>query len=269
VLTNSTDATSDRYDLQTGFNTSPWRWFGWNAQYHGQYSNTDYNHLIDWYVSPYGDPGSPAPENGYPAFILNRKIQNNEFETKLTLRPANWLRTTLTYQITATDYSSKTDPVAFGISPGGPILDGQYNAQTYGFSATLTPSRRFYLSGTFTYSQSRTITANNGDPSVVPYCGNVYTLITTATYALNPKTDLQVIYNFSHAGYGQNNSANGVPLGLDFTRNRLIAGLTRRFSARVSGTLRYEFDQYTEPSSGNANNFTANGIFATIAYNWP
>jgi hypothetical protein len=59
-----------------------------------------------------------------------------------------------------------------------------------------------------------------------------------------------------------------VPLGLDFTRNRLIATLTRRFSARVSGSLRYEFDQYTEPDGG-ANNFTANGIFATIAYNWP
>jgi len=259
VLTNKTDATSDRYDLRTGFNTSPWRWFGLNAQYQRQYSDTDYNHLIDEFIVP----------DGYPEFILNRKIQYNEFETKLTLRPANWLRTTLTYQITATDYSSKTDPSPFGFSPGGPILDGRYDAQTYGFSATLTPWRRFYLSGTFTYSQSRAVTADNGDPFVVPYRGNVYTLITTTTYDLNPKTDLQAIYNFSHAGYGQDNATAGVPLGLDFTRHRLIADLTRRFSARVSGTLRYEFDQYTEPGGGGANNFTAHGIFATIAYKWP
>ena len=268
ALTNKTDATSDRYNLRTGFNTSPWRWFALDAQYQRQYSDTDYNHLIDEFVSPY-DPGAVAPANGYPAFILNRKIQTDGFETKLTLRPANWLRATLTYQITATDYSSKTDPVFFGLSPGGPILDGRYDAQTYGFSATLTPWRRFYLSGTFTYSQSRAVTADNGDASVVPYRGDIYTLTATATYALNPKTDLQAIYNFSHAGYGQNNSAMGVPLGLDFTRHGLIAGLTRRFSPRVSGTLRYEFDQYTEPSSGGANNFTAHGIFATVAYNWP
>jgi hypothetical protein len=269
VLTNKTDVTSDRYNLRTGFNTSPWRWFALDAQYQRKYSNTDYNHLIDEFVSPFGDPTYTTPTNGYPAFILNRKIQSDEFETKLTLHPANWIRTTLTYQITATDYSSKTEPVFFGLSPGGPILDGHYDAQTYGFSTTLTPWRRFYFSGTFTYSQSRAVTANNGDPSVAPYRGNIYTLITTATYALNPKTDLQAIYNFSRAGYGQNNSAAGVPLGLDFTRHRLIAGLTRRFNARVSGSLRYEFDQYTEPSSGGVNNFTAHGIFATIAYNWP
>ncbi len=269
VLTNKTDATSDRYNLRTGFNTSPWRWFALDAQYQRRYSDTDYNHLIDEFVSPFGDPTYTTPTNGYPAFILNRKIQSDGFETKLTLRPANWIRTTLTYQITATDYSSKSEPVFFGLSPGGPILDGRYDAQTYGFSATLTPWRRFYFSSTFTYSQSRAVTENSGDPSVAPYRGNIYTLIATATYALNPKTDLQAIYNFSRAGYGQNNSAAGVPLGLDFTRHRLIAGLTRRFSARVSGSLHYEFDQYTEPSSGGANNFTAHGIFATIAYNWP
>jgi hypothetical protein len=268
ALTNKTDATSDRYNLQTGFNTSPWRWFALDAQYQRQYSDTDYNHLIDEFGSLVGDPTFVTPSNGYPAFILNRKIQTDEFETKLTLRPANWLRTTLTYQITATDYSSKTDPAFLGLSPGGPILDGRYDAQTYGFSTTLTPWRRFYLSGTFTYSQSRAVTADNRDASIAPYRGNIYTLTATATYALNSKTDLQANYNFSHAGYGQNNSALGVPLGLDFTRHQLIAGLTRRFSARVSGTLRYEFDQYTEPSSVGANNFTAHGIFATIAYKW-
>ena len=42
-----TDATNYRYDIQTGFNTSPWRWCALNAQYQYQYSDSDYNYPID------------------------------------------------------------------------------------------------------------------------------------------------------------------------------------------------------------------------------
>ena len=73
----------------------------------------------------------------------------------------------------------------------------------------LTPFRRFYFSGAFTYSHSRTVTADTGAPatsSVVPYRGDIYTFVGTAAYALNPKTGLQASYSFSCAGYGQNNS---------------------------------------------------------------
>jgi hypothetical protein len=262
-----TDATNYRYNFQTGFNTSPWRWFALNAQYQYQSSDTDYNYPVDVV------DGVSGVTNGYPGFILNRKIKTDQFETKLELRPANWLKTTLTYQISGTDYSSTTDPAFdFGlsqlVSPGGSIMDGRYNAQTYGFGATLTPIQRLYFSGSFTYSPSRVVTASNGDPSIVPYNGNVYTLTTTATYALNPKTSLQTSYAFSRADYGENNAAAGMPLGIDFTRNELIVGLTRQITKRLSGALHYEFSQYSEPSSGTANNFTAQGIFATLVYKW-
>jgi hypothetical protein len=268
-LTNQTDVTSDRYNLRAGFNTSPWRWVAWNAEYQRQYSDSDYNHLVDVFVSPfYGDPTSVAPANGYPAFILNRKIQSDGFETRLTLRPLNWLRTTLSYHLTATEYSSKTDPVYFGISPGGPIPDGRSDAQTVGFSATLTPCRQLYLSGTFTYSRSRTVTAVNEDPSVAPYSGNIYTFTAAAMYALNPKTGLQASYSFSDAGYGQNNAGAGVPLGLDFTRHDLLVSVTRQLTRNLSGVLRYQFSEYSEPTSGNLNDFAAHSVFATLVYTW-
>jgi len=265
---NQAEAMNYRYDFQTGFNASPWRWLALNAQYQYQSSDTDYNYPLDVYN------GISGATNGYPGFILNRKIKTDKFETKLELRPANWLMTTLTYQIAGTDYSSTTDPAFdFGltqlVSPGGSIMDGRYNTQTYGFGATLTPIQRFYLSGTFTYSHSRAVTASNGDPSIVPYSGDIYTLTTTATYALNAKTSLQTSYAFSRADYGENNAAAGSPLGLDFTRNELIVGLTRQITKRLTGALHYEFSQYSEPSSGNANNFTAQGIFATLVYKWP
>jgi hypothetical protein len=268
ALTRQTDSMNYRYDLRGGFNTSPWRWSALSAEYRWRSSDTDYSHSQDGWGSGLG-----APTNGYPGFILGRTIHDREFETKLTLRPANWLKTTFTCKIGGTEYSTRADPAIDSgtlvpVSAGGTILAGKNDAQTYGFSATLTPIRRLYLSSTFSCSQSRLTTASHGDPSVAPYDGNVYAVLTTANYALNPKTGLQAAYNFSQANYGQNNTA-GVPLGIDFTRNSLMVGLTRQFNRRLAGALRYTFSEYSEPSSGNRNNFTANGVFATLSYRWP
>ncbi len=263
-----TDATNYRYNFLTGFNTSPWRWCSLNAQYQYQYSDSDYNYPINVV------DGISGTGNGYPGFILNRKIKTDGFETKIDLRPANWLKTTLSYKIAGTDYSSITDPAFFPpgstqlVSPGGSIMDGTFNTQTYGLSATLTPIQRLYLYNSFTFTHSRAITASNEDPSIVPYSGDIYTLNTTVTYALNPKTSLQASYIFSYANYGQGNAVAGLPLGLDFTRDEVLIGLTRQLTTRLSCALHYEFSKYNEPSSGNANNFTAQGVFATLVYKW-
>jgi hypothetical protein len=269
-----TDATNYRYNFQSGFNTSPWRWCALNAQYQYQFSDSDYNYPINVV------DGISGTGNGYPGFILNRKIKTDGFETKLDLRPANWLKTTLSYKIAGTDYSSITDPAFFPlgstqlVSPGGSIMDGTFNTQTYGLSVTLTPIQRLFLYNAFTYTHSRTVTASKDDPngdnlsSIVPYSGDIYTLTTTATYALNPKTSLQASYIFSYANYGQNNAVEGLPLGINFTRDEVLIGLTRQLTTRLSCALHYQFSQYNEPSSGNANNFTAQGIFATLVYKW-
>jgi hypothetical protein len=263
-----TAAANRLYNAQIGFSTSPWRAFELSAQFRRQDSKTDYGQLLDLYNGFFG------PTNGYPAFILNRDIRSDVFETKLVWRPALWLKATLTYQITSTDYSSKTDPaVDLGlmqqVSPGGPILDGTYDAQTYGLGVTVTPVRRLYFSSALTYSLSRAVTADNGDPSIVPYRGNIYTLNLTATYALDPKTSLQAAYNLSRADYGENNAAAGVPLGLDYTRHDLSFSLTRKFNTRLSGSLRYTFSQYSEPGSGNANNYSAQGVFGVLTCKLP
>jgi hypothetical protein len=268
-LQRETAANNFRYNLKTGFSTSPWRWIDLTTQYGRQSSDTDYGQLQDVFLSE----GLNSPTNGYPGFILNRKIISDQFETKLVLHPVIWLKTTLTYQLTSTDYSSKTDPafdlgLAQLVSVGGFIADGHYDLQTYGISATVTPWRQFYFTGAFTYSRSRATTADNGDASIVPYAGNIFTVNAVANYAINEKTCLQLAYNFSRANYSENNAAAGIPAGLDYTRNDLIAGLTRKLTKNLSGALHYEFSQYSEPSSGNANNFTAQGIFATFVYKW-
>ena len=180
------------------------------------------------------------------------------------LRPSGWLRTTLSYRIEGTAFSTRTDPVSFGLSPGGPLLAGRYQAHTYGLSAALTPITRLNLTGLLTYSDSRTWTFNNYNPAVVPYKGGVVTATGGADFVVNRTTDLNASYSFAQAGYGQNNGSAGVPLGFNYTRHSATIGLVEHFSARISGAVRYVFYTFAEPSAGDLTDYTAQGIFAAL-----
>jgi hypothetical protein len=252
------DAENTEYDVRTGFTTSPRTWISLNSQYRFYASDTSYNHLIN-----------SSPLTGYPAFILGRTIKTDQVETKLVLRAGNWLRTTMSFKIEGTDFSTDTDPVTNSISPGGPWLAGKYQAHTYGWSATLTPVKRLNLTGTLTYSDSRTWTFANNDPSVVPYKGSVWMATQSAAYALNHTTDLSASYSFAQADYSENNGVAGVPLGMNYTRHSATMALGKRINPRVSAALRYTFYTYAEPSSGGLTDYTAQAIFATLTYKMP
>jgi hypothetical protein len=119
-----------------------------------------------------------------------------------------------------------------------------------------------------TYSRMRIETSANGDASIVPYGGDVYTVNATAAYALDSKTRCQTSYTFSQADYGQSELGTGLPPGLDFTRHEVLAGLTRQINRRVSGALHYQYSKYSEPVGG-VDNFAAHGFFATVIFKWP
>jgi hypothetical protein len=253
----NTDYTNERREIRGGFSTSPWKWASLSAHYKRRDSDSDYdNHKIAL------DPA------GYSAFIRARKIDTDEVEGKLALRPFSWMRTTLTYQLVATDYTTTTDPVP-GASAPSALLAGNYDAHVYGISTTVTPFRRLSLAGAFTYSDSRILTLQTTDPSVVPYKGGIYAVTASASYALSDATDLRAAYSFSHADYEQDNIVGGLPIGLSYTRHALTLGLTRKVTNNLSTKLGYGFYQYREPSTGGVNNYTAHGVFATVMMRWP
>jgi hypothetical protein len=253
----NTDYTNDRREIRAGFSTSPWKWAALSAHYKRRDSDSDYDNrkiALD-----------PA---GYSAFIRARKLDTDEVEAKLALHPFSWMRTTLTYQLVATDYSTTTDPVPGARAPSA-LLAGNYDAHVYGINTTISAFKRLALSGAFTYSDSRILTLQTSDPSVVPYKGNVYAVTASATYALSEITDIRAAYSFSRANYGQDNLVGGLPLGLDYTRHALTVGLTRRLTNLLSTKFGYGFYQYREPSTGGVNNYTAHGVFATLMMKWP
>ena len=187
------------------------------------------------------------------------------------------MKTTLSYKIAGTDYSSITDPAfrrANRWFPGGPIMDWKLQRpdlwlkhHAHADPAAILLQRIHLHAFAHCHGQQRRSGPDNLS-SIVPYSGDIYTLNTTATYALNPKTSLQAGYIFSYANYGQNNAVAGLPLGINFTRDEVLVGVTRKLTKRLSCALHYQFSQYSEPSSGNANNFTAQGVFATLVYKW-
>ncbi|MBI3850256.1 MAG: hypothetical protein HY298_08210 [Verrucomicrobia bacterium] len=261
-----TDFTNLSGDYRFGFNTSPWRWLSLSAHYRIQASDSDYDHRLD-FSDP---PTNSIPNEGYSAFIRNRKIDGDEVQTKLALKPAKWLKTTFTYKLLSTDYHTTTDPVSTTTAvPGGGIQAGNYDAHVYSVNAALTPFQRLYLATTFSYSDTRTLTAQLSEPSVVPYRGDVYTIISSATFALDKSTDLNAAYSFSQANYDQNNYAYGLPLGLNYARHGVIAGVTRRLTSNLTTNVRYAYYRYDEPSSGGVNNYAAHGVFATLTMRWP
>jgi hypothetical protein len=256
-----TDASSERSDWRVGFSTSPWKRVSFNANYRRSDKETDYDHRRD-------DSNQAISGNGYPAFIRHRDIDTDEIEGRLVVRPWRWVKTTFTYKSLTTRYDTVTDSAGLtdssDISPGGRAPLAVYRAHFYSFNATLTPWQRWYLSGTFSYQHSGIVAFANEVPQVVPYRGDVYSVLAGATVLMNQKTDLQVTYGLSRADYTQDNFEEGLPVGIKYTRHAVTAGITRRLVDFLSARLQYGFYHYAEPSSAGANNYNAHAVFGTL-----
>ena len=249
-----TDAKSDLADGRVGFQSSPYRIVSFGGHYRNRSKDTHYDDRID---------NTPS----YPAFFRDRKIDTEEIEARVSLRPINWVKTTLTYQLVDTDFDSNTDRAPGG-TPGGWLRAGSFNANIYGLNLVLTPFTRWYFSSTLHYYDSRANSEQNGGPSIEPYRGEIYSLLASATYAWSTNTDLSASYSFSRADYGQNNFAAGLPLGIEYDWHAVQGGIARRFR-RATVHLQYAFYQYAEPSIGGFNDYTAHGVFTTLNLRWP
>ena len=261
----ATDADNQSQEYRGGFQLSPWQRVALSAHYRRRYRDSEYDHDRDF----------GASSNGYSAFILSRDTTLDEIEAKVTWHPLTWLKTTLTYKVAATDYRTETeDAIVFPARlapPGGRILAGNHDAHILSFNATMSPFARLYLSTTFSWQDSRISTPGEGtnSPSVAPYQGQIYSVISSANYVWNEKTELQSSYSFSCADYGQNNEVNGLPLGLTYQSHGLQAGISRQLRKNVRLNLQYGWYYYDEPTSGHLADYTAHGVFAVVNVRWP
>lgn len=259
VFLQHTDFSSQSSDLRFGFDTSPWRTVSFSAHYRRYEDDSHYD----------SDPLVQPVATAYPTFIRSRDLLTDEVEAKLVLHPSALFKTTLSYQYHDDTFGLDTSPyVTFGsvISPGGQLTAGEDHSHTFSINATLMPVPRLFLSATFSYEISSLVTAADGSPTVVPYRGDIYTVLASGTYVLSQTTDLFAGYFFSEADYGQNNFAAGLPLGIQYQRHSVQVGLSRRFKKNISVKLQYRFDYYDEPGSGGADNYRAHSVFGVLTF---
>jgi hypothetical protein len=238
-----TDTDVTRQDYRAGFNTSPWRVVNFAGRYrHAIYEN-DYDHNTD-----------TVP--GYPAYLTLQEFTTDDIMGKVTLRPCTYFSASLQYNLVATDIESGAAGVAPAI-PKGTRIAGEYDTSIYSASLTVTPIQRLYLTGLFSFQDTQTRAFDNGAAEVTTYQGNVYTIIGTAGYALDEKTDAMVEYTYSRCDNFEDNSAAGLPLGLDNQRHGLWVGVSRKLRENVLARVRYGWYEYNETSNGGINDYTA------------
>ena len=256
-----TDATSNFERCRVGFSSSPWRSVSWSTYYQIEDRCVDYNHPTDD-LPLYGDG------EGYSAFITARNMSSCEFLTKVTLRPCNWLNATLSYKQIDADYHTTTEAAPIVSYPGG-RFPSYYDARIYSVSAVLTPWRKLYLSTTFSYRDTRTKTITGPDLPVVPYKGDVYSVVNSGTWTLNKSTHLITSYAFALADYSQSDAPDAVRFGAQYEQHAARIGLKHKFSAKASCGVEYGYYHYDEPSSGGHNDYSAHSVFVSVSYRLP
>ena len=250
TLALDSNSSEFRQDYRIGFNTAPLSRMTWSCRYRHLMDHNNYNYSTDTTA-------------GYPGFITAQDFVTDEIMTKLTLRPCAKFSVSLMYQLIATDIRTGSESVPFiPAVPGGTQLAGNYDANIYSVSATLTPMSRLYLTGYFSYQDTRTAAFANQAPSVTTYKGGVFTVMGTAGYALDEKSDATLEYSYTASDNFTDNSANGLPLGLTDHRHQIMAGLSRKFRENVIARFRYGFYEYNESSTGGINNYRANLVSA-------
>jgi hypothetical protein len=262
-----TDARGDLWDCEAGFTVSPWRQASLEAKYRHRNRDHHYDH--------YEQIDLLSSVNGYPAFIRDRDTVGDEVDVRLVVQPLRWLKTTLKYGVSATDYHTDTAPWEDFDDNGNPIPHpaasaqaGEYDAQNVGVGLVLTPWARFHLATTVGWTTSRTRSGVDNGQEVVPYEGDTWNALTTATYILDEKTDLLATYLFSTADFAQDNAAYGLPLGIEYTRHAATVGVSRRLRHDRLLRLEYGFFTYDEPTLGGAADYTAHGLFGSFRVPW-
>ena len=248
-LALNSNETTLRQDYRVGFNTAPLSRMTLAGSYRHYLDHDDYDYPLDTVA-------------GYPGFITAQDFTTDEVMAKLTLRPCSRFNVAFTYQLVSTDIRTSTEAIPV-ITPGGTLQSGDYDLNIYSVSATVTPLSRWYLTGYFSLQDTRTSTPANQNPAVQTYRGNVYTVMATTGYAIDKKTDLTLEYSYSRSDNFSNNDAAGLPLGLNFQRHAVQAGVSRKISKNVVAHLRYGFYSYDESSTGGFNNYVANLVSAS------
>jgi hypothetical protein len=164
------------------------------------------------------------------------------------------VRLAFKYQTVATDivtHHNDAIPAAAPFITAGALRSGDFYSNAYSVLVHVMPVARAYLTGQFTFQNTRTTAFDNGANSILTYQGDVYSVLATAAYAFDDKTDLIVQYRVSWAENFEDNGSGSVPgfgnsdygfaYGVDYQRHGLSCQLTRRLNKNAVAKVGLQF----------------------------
>ncbi|VBB45489.1 putative Planctomycete cytochrome C [uncultured Desulfatiglans sp.] len=244
-----TDSDVSRRRYTFGVSTSPIRRLTLSGHYRRSVRKNDYDHKID------------SEESGYSAFIEKQEWTSDEIKAKIGARMTARLKGSLQYQFVDAkiDTASATQPPSLVESNG-------YKANIYSLSLTASPTAKMYVTGIFSYSDISSESFDNGAGSVVGYDGDVYSFIGTAGWSIGKNTDLTLEYLYSGSDNFQDNSEEGLPLGIDNDRHGLRLGCSRKINDQLKVRFKYGFYKYTEDSNNGIDDYRAHLLGLAFEY---
>ena len=237
-----TDSDIDRQRYTLGISSSPFRRVTLFSQYRWRRHDNNFQHAAD-------------TETGYSAFIRGQKQDTHEFQVKVSARLRSWMKTAFQFKSVRTAFDTLADASA------AEIETGDYEANIYSLSFTMTPVSGFYFTGLLSLKNidSETIdnVARSGD-----YEAEVYTFYGTAGWAMDETSKLTMAYlrHLSDNFQDRPDPDQGLPFGTDNRRNELSVSYTRDMTDQIQFTTQYAFLEFTDAHKDNFDDYTAHTI---------
>lgn len=191
--------------------------------------------------------------NRYPGFLDSQDFATADANIRLTLRPLKNVSVVGRY-----DYQTSTIDTQAGGLPE--VQSADITSQIFSLSASWNPWARLWIQagGSYVIDETKTPASTAlATPVVLNSDNNYWNLNATCGFVVDDKTDLQVQYFYYRASNYEDNALYSMPYGVSDEEQGVIGTLTRRFTRRLRGTLKYGYFANRDQTSGGLNNYYA------------
>jgi hypothetical protein len=246
---NDNTRTSQKYSAKANWYAKPGLSFA--AQYYFKGNVNDYDAVRD------NTPAASADR--YPAYITDQDFETNDFNLRVSWRPAPLLSLVSRYDYQLSRVISNEAGLALGES-------SKLTSHIFSQSVTYTPTNRLYLTGSVNVTWDQLATPAyrfvlNSDNNYVN--GSL-----GGGYALAKLDDIYVDYSYFRANNFVDNSALSLPFGADQKQQALSVTWVRRQTDNLIYTVKYGYITNRDGTWAGRNNFDAHVIYAKVQYHF-
>ncbi len=195
----------------------------------------------------------------YPAYITDQDFETNDFNVRLSWRPAGKFSSVTRY-----DYQRST--ILSQEAGLGPVQSAKNTSHIVAQNFTVTPHPRVYVTAgaTLTYDQIATPAI---DTAIVRNGDNNYTTGNLMVgVAASDRDDLVFNATYFSADNFFDNSAVTLPYGSDETQRVAAVTWTHRRSENLVYTFRYSYYDYKDRAAGTTRDYEAHQLYGKVQY---